>query len=76
MKKTIIAAAMLALGASGATAQNLTIATSLSLNTMDPHFFNGFPAGSAHPQIWDALTEIDEKIMRWLKQNSALAICA
>ncbi|MBX9596527.1 MAG: ABC transporter substrate-binding protein [Roseomonas sp.] len=62
MKKTIIAAAMLALGASGATAQNLTIATSLSLNTMDPHFFNGFPAGSAHPQIWDALTEIDENL--------------
>jgi peptide/nickel transport system substrate-binding protein len=53
---------MLALGMGGAAAQNLTIATGLQLNTMDPHFFNGFPAGSAHPQIFDALTEIDETL--------------
>ena len=62
MRKTTIAAAMLALGMGSAAAQTLTIATGLQLNTMDPHFFNGFPAGSAHPQIFDALTEIDENL--------------
>jgi peptide/nickel transport system substrate-binding protein len=59
MRKFTLAAAALVLGAGAAAAQSLTLATGLQLNTMDPHFFNGFPAGNAHPQIWDALTEID-----------------
>jgi peptide/nickel transport system substrate-binding protein len=53
-----IAAAMLAAGTGLAAAQTLTLGTNLQLNTMDPHFFNGFPAGSAHPQIYEGLTEI------------------
>jgi peptide/nickel transport system substrate-binding protein len=59
MRRTIIAAALVALGAATAGAQTLTLGTGLQLNTMDPHFFNGFPAGNAHPQIFEGLTEID-----------------
>ena len=61
MRRIAIAAATaLALGGgTGAGAQTLTLGTALQLNTMDPHFFNGFPAGSAHPQIFEGLTEID-----------------
>ena len=62
MRRIGMAVAALALGAGAATAQTLTLATGLQLNTMDPHFFNGFPAGSAHPQIFDALTDIDENL--------------
>ena len=58
MRKTAIALA-LALTTGTAGAQTLTLGTGLQLNTMDPHFFNGFPAGSAHPQIFEGLTEID-----------------
>jgi peptide/nickel transport system substrate-binding protein len=61
MKRIAIAAA-LALMAGSAGAQNLTLGTSLQLNTMDPHFFNGFPAGRAHPMIFEGLTEIDETL--------------
>jgi peptide/nickel transport system substrate-binding protein len=60
--RTAIAAAMLALGTGVAGAQTLTLGTGLQLNTMDPHFFNGFPAGNAHPMIFEGLTEIDEKL--------------
>ncbi|WP_270937205.1 ABC transporter substrate-binding protein [Falsiroseomonas oryzae] len=62
MRTVAFAAALLALGTGMAGAQNLTIATGLQLNTMDPHFFNGFPAGNAHPQIFEGLTEIDEAL--------------
>ncbi len=62
MRRIGMAVAALALGAGAATAQTLTLATGLQLNTMDPHFFNGFPAGSAHPQIFDALTDVDENL--------------
>lgn len=56
----IAAAAALALaGGTGAAAQTLTLGTALQLNTMDPHFFNGFPPASAHPQIFEGLTTID-----------------
>jgi peptide/nickel transport system substrate-binding protein len=61
MRKTAIALALV-LAAGTAGAQTLTLGTSLQLNTMDPHFFNGFPAGSAHPQIFEGLTEIDENL--------------
>ena len=46
MRRIAIAAATaLALGGgTGAGAQTLTLGTALQLNTMDPHFFNGFPA--------------------------------
>ncbi|WP_237213378.1 ABC transporter substrate-binding protein [Falsiroseomonas oryziterrae] len=60
--KRIAAAAVLVLMASGAGAQTLTIGTQLQLNTMDPHFFNGFPAGSAHPQIFEGLTRENERL--------------
>ncbi|WP_372617862.1 ABC transporter substrate-binding protein [Falsiroseomonas sp.] len=60
--KRILMAAALALTAGGAGAQTLTLGTALQLNTMDPHFFNGFPAGSAHPQIFEGLTQIDEQL--------------
>ena len=56
------AAAALALGTGTAGAQTLTLGTALQLNTMDPHFFNGFPAGSAHPQIFEGLTDIDASL--------------
>jgi peptide/nickel transport system substrate-binding protein len=57
-----IAAAMLAATTALAGAQTLTLGTQLQLNTMDPHFFNGFPAGSAHPQIFEGLTEISDTL--------------
>jgi peptide/nickel transport system substrate-binding protein len=50
------------LAAGGASAQTLTLATQLQLNTMDPHFFNGFPASNAHPQIFEGLTRETEKL--------------
>ncbi|HEV7266555.1 MAG TPA: ABC transporter substrate-binding protein [Falsiroseomonas sp.] len=63
MKRILMAAAAaLALTAGGAGAQTLTLGTALQLNTMDPHFFNGFPASSAHPQIFEALTQIDSNL--------------
>ncbi|WP_291296156.1 ABC transporter substrate-binding protein [Elioraea sp.] len=43
-------------GATPAAAQSLTLGTKLELNTLDPHFFNGFPPASSHIQIWDTLT--------------------
>ncbi|PWS38053.1 ABC transporter substrate-binding protein [Falsiroseomonas bella] len=58
MRRMIVAAAMMAASTGLAAAQTLTLGTNLQLNTMDPHFFNGFPAGSAHPQIFEGLTEI------------------
>jgi peptide/nickel transport system substrate-binding protein len=62
MRTPFITAALLAAGLGTAAAQTLTLGTSLQLNTMDPHFFNGFPAGSAHPQIFEGLTWSDEKL--------------
>lgn len=58
------AAAVLVAGAAPGTAaaQNLTLGTKLELNTLDPHFFNGFPPASSHSQIWDALTTQSETL--------------
>lgn len=39
-----------------AAAQDITIGTKLELNTLDPHFFASFPAGSSHELIYEKLT--------------------
>lgn len=52
----------LALTAEPVAAQKLTLGTKLQLTTLDPHFFNGFPTASAHAQIWDGLTQINERL--------------
>lgn len=44
------------------TAAQLRIGTKLELNTLDPHFFNGFPQGSSHSTIFDALLSYDEQL--------------
>lgn len=63
MRATIRAAFIGALLTAGAAAaHNLTLGTGLQLNTMDPHFFNGFPASNAHPQIFEGLTRNDERL--------------
>lgn len=57
MRRMLCAAvAAIALAAGSAAAQTLTLGTKLELNTLDPHFFNGFPPASSHSQIFDALT--------------------
>jgi len=40
----------------------LVIGTKLELNTLDPHFFNGFPQGSSHSLIFDALLALDSEL--------------
>lgn len=60
--RTLAIAAACAVGMGAANAQTLTLGTQLQLNTMDPHFFNGFPAGSAHPQIFEGLTRENERL--------------
>lgn len=40
----------------------LTLGTKLELNTLDPHFFNGFPQGSSHSLIFDALMLLDSNL--------------
>lgn len=40
----------------------LTLGTKLELNTLDPHFFNGFPQGSSHSLIFDALMLLDDNL--------------
>ncbi|MBP7670151.1 MAG: ABC transporter substrate-binding protein [Ferrovibrio sp.] len=40
----------------------LTLGTKLELNTLDPHFFNGFPQGSSHSLIFDALMTLDNSL--------------
>jgi len=57
----LAAAAALAIG-SAASAETLTLGTKLELNTLDPHFFNGFPPASSHSQIWDALVWQNERL--------------
>ena len=54
--------AFLTLLASIASAQNITLGTKLELNTLDPHFFNSFPPGSAHEYIYEKLVNYDEKL--------------
>lgn len=44
------------------TTSHLRIGTKLELNTLDPHFFNGFPQGSSHKLIFDALTALDGEL--------------
>lgn len=57
MRRMLCAAvAAIVLAAGGASAQTLTLGTKLELNTLDPHFFNGFPQASSHSQIFDGLT--------------------
>lgn len=46
----------------GSHAQVLTLGTKLELNTLDPHFFAAFPTGSSHPQIFEHLVNLDEKL--------------
>jgi ABC-type transport system substrate-binding protein len=55
------AVAAIALTAGAASAQTLTIGTKLELNTLDPHFFNGFPQASSHSQIFDGLTSQNDR---------------
>ena len=57
MRRILCAAvAAIALAGGAASAQTLTLGTKLELNTLDPHFFNGFPQASSHSQIFDGLT--------------------
>lgn len=44
------------------TARSLTLGTKLELNTLDPHFFNGFPQASSHSMIFDALTVLSDEL--------------
>ncbi|MBL8703092.1 MAG: ABC transporter substrate-binding protein [Alphaproteobacteria bacterium] len=48
--------------ATPAVAQDLTIGTKLELNTLDPHFFNGFPSGSSLAMFFNRLVEFDENL--------------
>lgn len=48
--------------AAPAQAQELTLGTKLELNTLDPHFFNGFPPASSHAYIWESLVYLDSKL--------------
>ena len=57
-----VAFVLLALLASAASAQNLTLGTKLELNTLDPHFFNSFPPGSSHEYVYEKLVNYDEKL--------------
>jgi peptide/nickel transport system substrate-binding protein len=41
---------------------SLVIGTKLELNTLDPHFFNGFPQGSSHSLIFNALLAVDSEL--------------
>lgn len=41
---------------------SLIIGTKLELNTLDPHFFNGFPQASSHSLIFDALLGVDSEL--------------
>ncbi|MFN3401645.1 MAG: ABC transporter substrate-binding protein [Ferrovibrio sp.] len=43
-------------------APSLIIGTKLELNTLDPHFFHGFPQGSSHSLIFDALLTLDSEL--------------
>ncbi len=59
--RTAIFAALAALAAP-VQAQDLTLGTKLELNTLDPHFFNGFPPASSHAYIWESLVYLDPKL--------------
>lgn len=56
----LLAAASPALRALAQGGGTLTLGTKLDLNTLDPHFFNGFPQGSSHSQIFETLVGLDE----------------
>lgn len=45
-----------------AASSELRIGTKLELNTLDPHFFNGFPQASSHSLIYDALLLLNDKL--------------
>lgn len=62
MRKMLLAAAAALAMTGPAQAQSVTLGTKLELNTLDPHFFNGFPPASSHSQIWDSLTWQNEKL--------------
>lgn len=55
----LLAAASPALRALAQTGGTLTLGTKLDLNTLDPHFFNGFPQASSHSQVFEALVGLD-----------------
>lgn len=59
---TALAAAGIPFRATAQGAPALVIATKLELNTLDPHFFNGFPQASSHSLIFDALLGIDSEL--------------
>ncbi|WP_158639008.1 ABC transporter substrate-binding protein [Elioraea rosea] len=62
MRRVLLAAAAALAMTGTAQAQSVTLGTKLELNTLDPHFFNGFPPASSHSQIWDSLTWQNEKL--------------
>ncbi len=57
-----VAAAVFALATTVASAQNLTLATKLELNTLDPHFFASFPTNSSMGYFFDKLVDYGEKL--------------
>jgi peptide/nickel transport system substrate-binding protein len=62
MRKLGLALAV-AMGLAGpVSAQDLTLGTKLELNTMDPHFFNGFPPASSHTMFFESLVYLNEKL--------------
>ena len=62
MTQRFLAAAALALAATVAPAQNLTLGTKLELNTLDPHFFAAFPTNSSMQYFFDKLVEYGDKL--------------
>jgi peptide/nickel transport system substrate-binding protein len=62
MGGSIALAASAGLPQAFAQSRNLVIGTKLELNTLDPHFFNGFPQGSSHGLIFDALLALNDEL--------------
>ncbi len=58
----LVLAAVLALAAPLAAAQNLVLGTKLELNTLDPHFFAAFPTNSSMEYFFDKLVEYDDQL--------------
>ncbi|MFN4164186.1 MAG: ABC transporter substrate-binding protein [Ferrovibrio sp.] len=58
----VLAAGSLASRGFAQTTAHLRIGTKLELNTLDPHFFNGFPQASSHSLIFDALLSLNDEL--------------
>lgn len=43
-------------------AADLKLGTSYELQTLDPHFFNGFPSGTSHGHIYDRLIALNDSM--------------